>query len=179
MTTPTSTININNPPANAPVASTVVRSNFRSAASDIDAIWAYVYGLISGVSSFNGRTGDITLLSSDVTNALGYNPGIKSGNLQWIVPANTGTPISLIPYAQYAFTISRLNKLCVSSGSLTMTLLVDSVPITGLDNLSVTTSPLNPSATAGNSVAVGQELTMIITNSVTPSNLKFSMLSNM
>jgi hypothetical protein len=35
--------------------------------------------VISGVSSFNGRTGDITLLSSDVVTALGYTPADAAG----------------------------------------------------------------------------------------------------
>lgn len=35
--------------------------------------------VISGVSSFNGRTGNITLLSSDVITALGYTPANAAG----------------------------------------------------------------------------------------------------
>ena len=40
--------------------------------SDYDTIW--VTGGVAGVSSFNSRTGAISLLSSDVTTALGYTP---------------------------------------------------------------------------------------------------------
>lgn len=172
-----STINRNNPPANTPVASVVVRQNFNNAANDIEALWNYVGGLITGVSSFNGRTGDVTLNNSDVVSALGYNPSIRNGNLYWISPSNI--TISLVPYAQYSFTASRLNNLVLSAGSLTMSFAINGIPITGLTNLAVTTVAQNPSSSAPNLLGVSDELTMTISNCAGPSNLKFSMLATM
>lgn len=175
--TTTSTINRLQPPANSPVASNVVRANFNRAADDIDALWAYVTGLVTGVSSFNGRTGDVVLTQTDVTNALGYNPSQHMGNLHWINPTLTPTPISLVPYAEYGFTINRLNNLSVSAGSLTVSFFINGTPITGLTNLVVTTSPQNPAATAANLVSTGDEITMNISAVSGPQNLKFSMLA--
>lgn len=177
MTIPTSNINRNNPPANTPVASVVVRQNFQSAADDIDALWAYIFGLVTGVSSFNGRTGDVSLQSSDVVSALGFNPAQKAGNLNWINPTNTTVPISLVPYAEYAFSVNRINNLVLSSGSLTLSFFINAVPITGLTNIAVTTLAQNITATGANSAGMGDELTMVITNSIGPLNLKFSMLA--
>lgn len=39
-----------------------------------DGLWVVVEALAAGVSTFNGRAGTVTLLSSDVTSALGFTP---------------------------------------------------------------------------------------------------------
>lgn len=177
MSAPTSTINRNNPPANTPVASVVVRSNFNAAADDIDALWSYVSGLITGVSSFNGRAGDVVLEDSDVVSALGFDPAKKMGNFFWGSPVTT--VISLIPYSEYAFTINRLNNLKTSLGSLDLDLFINGTPVGGLSPLNVTTAPQNPSATSSNVVGVGDELLVAISNCSGPLNLKWSMLGIM
>lgn len=170
-----STINRLTPPANSPVASNVVRANFNAAANDIEALWAYTQGLVTGVSSFNGRTGDVVLTNADVVSALGINPHLKAGNLDWVSPINS--TISLVPYAQYAFTVNRLNNLVVSTGTLVLSFFLNGVPITGLSNITVTTSPQSPTATAANLANVGDEMTMVISSVSGASNLKFSMLT--
>ncbi len=42
-------------------------------------------GLATGVTSFNGRTGAVTLTSGDVTTALGYTPGTGNGSVTSII----------------------------------------------------------------------------------------------
>lgn len=173
---PTSTIIRTDPPPNTPVASAVVRANFGRAANDIDALWTAIGGLVTGVSSFNGRTGTVILLDSDVTNALGFDPALKMGTVQWITPVNTATPISLIAYAQYAFTVNRLNNLSTSAGTTTLSMLINGTPITGLNGLAVSAVAQNPAATAANLVSVGDELTFTLAATAGAANLKFSML---
>lgn len=172
----TSTINPSNPPANTPLASSVVRANFLAAYTDITALWAALGGLVTGVSSFNARTGAVTLNNTDVVNALGFNPHTKMGNLHWITPINS--TISLVPYAEYSFTVSGLNNLVLSAGSLTLSFLINGVAITGLNNIAVTTITQSPSASALNLVNVGNEVTMVVTNCISAANLKFSMAAN-
>jgi hypothetical protein len=68
----------------------------------------------SGVSSFNTRTGDITLLSADVTGALGYTPANGNiysgdGSLTGVRTVTTG-PYAIAfnatqPLANYTFTV--------------------------------------------------------------------------
>lgn len=178
----TSTIDPSQPPANTPVASGVVRQQFGHAINDINALWAALEAIIPivGVSSFNGRGGAVSLLDSDVNSALGFDPSLKMGNFHWISPVNTGAvPISIIPYSEYAFTIVRLNNLAVSAGSTTLTIAINGTPVTGLSGLAVTTSPQNPVASALNSIAVGDEVTVALSGTVGANNLKFSMLGQL
>lgn len=176
------TINRSNPVENTPVAAAVVRNNFVRAANDIDALWSALAAIapLVGVNSFNGRQGTVVLLKADVTSALGYDPGVKMGNFQWINPTDTSSdPIVLIPYAEYAFTISRLNALATSAGSAGLTISINGVPVTGLNALAVTTIAQNPIATALNTVSVGDRVTLALSGTLGAKNLIFSMLGQL
>ncbi len=81
-------------------------------------------GVGGGVSSFNTRTGDITLLSSDVTTALGYTPTNgniygTNGSLTGVRTVNTGAYALAFtatqPAASYAFTIGTPTGVSVPS----------------------------------------------------------------
>lgn len=174
-----STINRNIPPANTPVSSSGVRSNFDAAANDIDALWAAIEAIapLVGVSSFNGRTGEVTLESSDITDALGYDPSYRMGNFFWANPVNSVLPI--VVYSQYAFDIVRLNSLSVDSGTLTLTVAINGVAVTGMSAISVTTSPTNITASGLNSVSVSDQVTLTVASAVGASNLKFTMLGQL
>lgn len=181
MTAPVSSIDPSLPPANTPVASGVVRQQFNRAISDINAIWNYIYNIIPPggtlVSSFNGRVGDVVLTKADVTTALGADTTKKMGNFQWLSPADI--TLILIPYAEYAFTVVRLDALAVAVGSTNLTLSVNGVPITGLNAVPVTTIAQAPVATAGNAVPVGGQLSLTLSGTVGANNLIFSMLGQL
>jgi hypothetical protein len=67
-----------------------------------DGAWHSVSSITSGVSSFNGRPGAVTLLSSDVTSALGYTP-YNSSNPSGYVTTSTS---SLSNYSTTATTLA-------------------------------------------------------------------------
>src|SRR5579872_5754779 len=117
----TSTVNPNVPAANTPVASSVVRNNFAAAYNDINALWAAIGG-VTGVSSFNGRTGAVTLTSGDVSTALGFDPSQRMGSVFIATPVTTpvGTPIILCASARYGYTISGMYGLKTSSGTIVL-----------------------------------------------------------
>lgn len=67
------------PLASNPVASTLagsIRYNATTASLEVfnGSIWAQATGSGSGVVSFNGRTGGVSLTATDVVNALGFAP---------------------------------------------------------------------------------------------------------
>lgn len=141
-----STINPNNPPANTPVASSVMRANFLAAYSDINALWQAIFNVA---------------------------PPIRMGNFFWGTPSNM--TISLIPYAEYSFTIVGLNRLVTTSGTITLSMLINGTPVSGLNALAVTNVAQNPLATANNSLGPGDELTITLASNAAASNLKFTM----
>jgi head-tail adaptor len=100
---------------------------------------------------------------------------IRQGTFYSGAPAN-GT-IVIISYAEYEFTINRLNNLKTESGSITLSVLKNGVAITGLSNLAVTSTPQNPEATAGNAVSVGDRITFVFSNNASAAGLEFTMKS--
>lgn len=93
----------------------------------------------------------------------------------WIgTPANS--TITLISYAEYAFTIFGINNLFCSSGSITLTINKNGTPITGLNALSVTSIPQSPTASVNNSVVTGDRITMTLSSNSSSANLEFTML---
>lgn len=66
-------------------------------------------------------------------------------------------------FAPVAFTIDSL-KVAVDSGSCTIDIEINGTGVTGMTNLSVTSTPLTATATALNSVSVDDEVTVVISN---------------
>ena len=66
-------------------------------------------------------------------------------------------------FAPVAFTINSL-KVAVDSGSCTIDVEINGTGVTGMTNLSVTSTPLTATATALNSVSVDDEVTIVISN---------------
>lgn len=88
------------PTSNNSVATTVagsLRYNSNTAALELynGSIWAQATGSGSGVVSFNGRTGGVTLVAVDITNALGFTPlGSTSALAYNSLPAS----LKLLPF---------------------------------------------------------------------------------
>ncbi len=112
---------------------------------------------------------DETKLDASVNTALKKT----MGNVFIKTPANE--TIYLIPYAVYGFTINGLFNLSVASGSLTLTVKINGVNVTGLSSLSVTSTPQNPTASAANTVSVGDEVSIVVSAISSPADLKFTM----
>ena len=113
-----------------------------------------------GVTSFNTRTGAITLSSSDVTTALGFTPASESGsysNPSWITSLGwskiTGTPTTLSGYGiTNAYTKAEADsllaaKLYLSGGTMTGKLWLNTVSTSGAPiNLGYDTGTVAPSS---------------------------------
>lgn len=101
------------------------------------------------------------------------NLGVAAG--AWSVedpaPVNETRYFSL--YAPFACTIDTLTHK-LSSGTCTIAIAINGTPITGLSAVSVSSTKTHTNATAGNSVAAGDELTYVISSASTPVGLSLS-----
>jgi len=71
----------------SPLTNTEVDANFSALAAGINAAGTGA----AGVSTFNSRTGAVTLTSADVTDALGFTPGTGSGGTAGVSTFNSRT----------------------------------------------------------------------------------------
>ncbi len=78
-----------------------IRFNTTTAALELynGTLWVAATGSGSGVVSFNGRTGGVTLTSSDITNALGFTPLGSSTSLGY---TSLPTSLKLLPFVYTA-----------------------------------------------------------------------------
>lgn len=67
----------------------------------------------------------------------------------------------------------------LSSGSTNLTVTIDGTPVTGLDNLNITTASSGANATAANTLPAGSILGLTFTDSDSPQNLRLSIRGDM
>lgn len=79
--------------------------------------------------------------------------------------------------AGFAYTINSLNGLKTTSGTITLTVNINGVAVTGLSAIAVTTSPQNINATALNNVAVGNRVTYVTTSNATAASLEATLIA--
>lgn len=99
--------------------------------------------------------------------------GAGQGNLYIQTPAD-GT-IVLVSSSRIAFTITGLYNLKTSSGTVTASVKINGTDVTGLAALSITSATQSPTATALNTVAIGDRVTLVLSASSTPINIEFTM----
>ncbi|AWM37026.1 hypothetical protein GobsT_50720 [Gemmata obscuriglobus] len=103
--------------------------------------------------------------------AVGPSPAGKSGVFIKTPEAET---IPVCASSADAFTIRGIRGLRVESGSLTLSVRINNVPVTGLSDLLVTTTPQDPVATAANAVVEGDRVTLVIAAVSEASRLEFT-----
>lgn len=102
-------------------------------------------------------------------------PGFTSRMGNFSEKAPVADTIPVVPSSAYAFTILGLLGLKVSSGSLRLSIQINDVDVQGLSNISVTDQAQNINATGANAVAVGDRVTVVISNVLAASLLEFTM----
>ena len=77
--------------------------------------------------------------------------------------------------ASFAFTINQVRGLKTTSGTCTLAVKINGTNVTGMSSLSVTSTTQDATATAANSVAVGDEVTFVFSSSSSPVDLRFTL----
>lgn len=91
------------------------------------------------------------------------------------ITAPIALTIPLISYAEYGFTINGVNNLKTDSGTITASIQINGVDVTGLAGLSVSSTPQSPNATAANVVVTGDRLTLVLASPSSPANFEFTL----
>ena len=78
--------------------------------------------------------------------------------------------ITLRLYAHYAFTINEL-RIKTASGTCAVAVKIDGTDVTGISAVAVSSTEATGTATASNSVSVGQTVTLVISDSSSVANL--------
>lgn len=82
--------------------------------------------------------------------------------------------ITLDQKAPYDYTIDELTAI-VSTGSLNLTVQINGVPVTGINNVAINTIESTNAASSGNDVLEGDTITLIISNVSMASNLALNL----
>jgi hypothetical protein len=98
---------------------------------------------------------------------------VTAANVYYQTPA-AGTLV-LTAKAAYAFTISQIRGLKTSAGTLTLAVQINGTNVTGLSALSVTSTTQDVTATAANSVAVGDRVTVVLSGLSSAADLEFTL----
>jgi len=130
----------------------------------------------SGIHNFNLPTASATnrgaLSSADWTafNAL----KVENISLQDGGSSIAATTYTLELYAQYAYTINQL-KIISASGTCTVAVKINGVDVTGISAVSVSSTIATANASAANTVAVGDKITLVTTSNSALTNLQASL----
>ena len=87
------------------------------------------------------------------------------------------TTITLVAKARFARTINGIYGLKTSAGTCTVSIRINGTSVTGLGSLSVTSTTQDATATAANSIAIGDSVTIVISSSSSATNLQFTLQS--
>jgi hypothetical protein len=130
----------------------------------------------SGIHNFNLPTASASnrgaLSSADWSafNAL----KVENLSLQDGGSSIAATTYTLELYAQYAYTINQL-KIISASGTCTVAVKINGVDVTGISAVSVSSTIATANASAANTVAIGDKITLVTTSNSALTNLQASL----
>jgi len=126
----------------------------------------------------------MTVTISTTPNQITVSTGVTAEYAKSLIATKQGTffstaptndTITLIAYALYAFTINQIFSLVTASGTIDVTIQINGTDVTGLTSLSASSSSQNPTATAANTVAVGDKITLVLANNIAATDLEFTL----
>jgi hypothetical protein len=94
------------------------------------------------------------------------------GSVYIASPSNKTIPLFT---ATRPFTINQVRGLDLGAGTLTLSIQINGVNVTGLSSLSVTTTDQNLTATAANTGVAGDRVTAVIASATEATDLEFTM----
>ena len=88
---------------------------------------------------------------------------------------SAGLTYDLDTYAVFGYTVTNVYQIQTSSGTVTAALKINGTNITGLGSISVSSTPQNVTATAANTVAIGNTLSLVFSSNASAQNIKFTL----
>jgi hypothetical protein len=118
----------------------------------------------TGLPSYKDENGDTIDLTGD-TGPAGTANLIES--ITGMIESPTNKSYILDQYAPFAYTINSLVVKLVS-GTCTAKIQIDGVDVTGISSVSCTSGETTATASAANTVAIGNTITLVISSISTP-----------
>lgn len=91
----------------------------------------------------------------------------------YVTPDNKTVYVSYMPYAG---TITDVKNLSTSTGTITVTIKINGTAVTGLSALSVTSTPQNAAATALNTFAIGDTISVVYSSNSSAADVRGTIL---
>jgi hypothetical protein len=105
---------------------------------------------------------------------LGASSNVGSNGCHIAAPT-TGQVIYWTAKSRLAFTINGVYGIRTTAGTATVAIKINGTSVGGLSAISVTTTPQDVAATSGNTVAVGDEVTVEVTTASGATHLRFTL----
>lgn len=118
------------------------------------------------ISDANGIPTHSTVTSTQLADLL-------VGHLAGFVESPTAKTYILDQYAEFAYTINRITT-DLASGTVTGALQINGVDVTSCTGISLTSSEVQTTCTAANTVAVGDTVSMVLSSASSPVDLAFT-----
>lgn len=100
--------------------------------------------------------------------------GLRMGS--FFLKTVTDQTIVLMSYATFAIRIKSVKNIKTSAGTVSAAFKINGTNITGLSSVSVTSTTQSPSASALNTMTVGDRLTIVLSSSAgSPTDLEFTL----
>jgi hypothetical protein len=128
----------------------------------------------SGETGATGQSGSVGLTGAGETGATGQTGTFVDESFSGFFQIPFDATVTLIEAAAYQYDLVTLIGK-TSSGSLDVTIKINGVSVTGMDAVTVNTTQDTLTASALNTVGVGERVTMVITGSSSPENFAWTM----
>lgn len=139
--------------------------------------WLYIFTTTTSFHATGNIIGPVVTnnnqIASFIDNATSGSNYIESrvmGSLFIGTPSDKS--YTMVASAPYAGMIAGIKGLATASGTLTATIKINGTNVTGLASLSVTSTPQNATATAANTFAKGDKITITVASSSSPVDLE-------
>jgi len=147
------------------LASNVVTSSLTAVGTITTGVWTG-----TDVAVADGGTGSSTAAGART------NLQIASKGITFGAPVAGDDTIYITVYAPYAGTINSVQNIQTLSGTITAAVKINGTNVTGLDAVAVTSSSQDVNATAANTFAVGDEITVVLSSNSSALNLRGTIL---
>lgn len=121
-----------------------------------------------------GKATTDTLTNKTLTSPVITTPTGFIENMSGFIESGSDKEYVLDQSAAYAYTINTL-IIATVSGTTTAALTINGTNVTGISAVSVSSTPATGTASAANTVAIGDKVTLVLSSSSSPVDLSFSM----